>query len=255
MLPKLLTELVGTFLFLTVIALSGAAGTLAPIPIGLALAAMVYMGGHVSGAHYNPAVSFGLFLRRVIDSRTMLAYWVAQLAGAVLAFTAGNLISGHTPGIHPGADATGIQAVSAEVIFTAAGPRGAQRGGHSGHGRELVLRSGHRIDSDGWCVRRRSHLRRSIQSCSGPWRHLCRCAVRTWWVVGSVDLHRGAACRRRDRRRHPPPSDAGSRRPHESSRLAQRLAPAAATPEPTAATNLLRRSPIPSTSVSITSPT
>jgi len=120
MLPKLLTELVGTFVFLTVIALSGAAGPLAPIPIGLALAAMVYMGGHVSGAHYNPAVSFGLFLRRVIDSRTMLAYWVAQLAGAVLAFTAGNLISGHTPGIHPGADATGIQAVSAEVIFTAA---------------------------------------------------------------------------------------------------------------------------------------
>jgi len=37
------------------------------------LAAVVYMGGHVSGAHYNPAVSFALFLRRVIDARTLVA--------------------------------------------------------------------------------------------------------------------------------------------------------------------------------------
>jgi aquaporin Z len=117
---KLLTELVGAFVFMTVIALSGSAGQLAPLAIGLALATMVYMGGHISGAHYNPAVSFGVFLRRGIDSRTMVAYWLAQLAGAVLAFTAGYLISGHTPGIHPGAGASSIQALAAEIIFTAA---------------------------------------------------------------------------------------------------------------------------------------
>lgn len=120
MLPKLVTELAGTFVFLTVIALSGAAGPLAPIAIGFALAAMVYMGGHVSGAHYNPAVSFALFLRRVINARIMVAYWIVQLAAAVLAFAAGNLISGHTPGIHPGPGVGTIQALSAEVIFTAA---------------------------------------------------------------------------------------------------------------------------------------
>jgi aquaporin Z len=97
---KLLTELVGSFVFMSVIALAG--GPVAPLAIGLALAAMVYMGGHVSGAHYNPAVSFGLFLRRVIDATTMLAYWVAHLIGAILAFTFANLISGHTPGITPG---------------------------------------------------------------------------------------------------------------------------------------------------------
>ncbi len=45
-------------MFTTVIALSGPIGPLAPLAIGLALASMVYMGGHVSGAHYNPAVSF-----------------------------------------------------------------------------------------------------------------------------------------------------------------------------------------------------
>ena len=117
---KLLTEMVGAFLFMSVIALSGSAGQLAPLAIGLALAAMVYMGGHVSGAHYNPAVSFGVFLRRGIDSRTMVAYWIAQLAGAVLAFTAGYLISGHTPGIHPGSGVTAIQALAAEALFTGA---------------------------------------------------------------------------------------------------------------------------------------
>jgi aquaporin Z len=115
---KLLTELAGSFVFMSVIALAG--GPLAPLAIGLALAAMVYMGGHVSGAHYNPAVSFGLFLRRVIDAPTMLAYWAAQLIAAILAFTFANLISGHTPGIHPGTGVSWAAALSAEVVFTGA---------------------------------------------------------------------------------------------------------------------------------------
>src|SRR2546423_15536613 len=75
---RLLTEFVGTFLFLSVIALTARAGAFAPLAIGLALAALVYMGGHVSGAHYNPAVSFGLFLRGVISAPTLAAYWLAQ---------------------------------------------------------------------------------------------------------------------------------------------------------------------------------
>ena len=117
---KLLTELVGAFGFMIVIALAGAAGALAPLAIGLALAAMVYMGGHISGAHYNPAVSLGLLLRQVIDLRTAVAYWVVQLGGAGLAFAAAYLISGHTPGIHPGAGVTWLQALAAEVVFTTA---------------------------------------------------------------------------------------------------------------------------------------
>ena len=117
---KLLTELVGAFVFITVIALSGPMGPLAPLAIGLALAAMVYMGGHVSGAHYNPAVSFGLFLRRVIDARTLGAYWATQLVAGVLAFAFGFMLSGHTPGIHPGAGVSWPAALAAEVVFTAA---------------------------------------------------------------------------------------------------------------------------------------
>jgi aquaporin Z len=112
--------LAGSFIFMSVIALSGKAGALAPVAIGLALTAMVYMGGHVSGAHYNPAVSFAIFLRHVIDARTMLAYWGAQLVAALLAFGVADAISGRTPGISPGPGVSWPAALAAEVIFTAA---------------------------------------------------------------------------------------------------------------------------------------
>ncbi len=79
---RLITELVGTYIFLSVIALSGPAGPFAPLAIGTALMAMVYMGGHISGAHYNPAVSFGAFLSRKLGAVDMTGYWVAQLVSA-----------------------------------------------------------------------------------------------------------------------------------------------------------------------------
>jgi len=117
---RLLTEFIGTFVFLSVIALAGPSGALAPVTIGLALTAMVYMGGHVSGAHYNPAVSLGLFLRGVIPASTMLAYWVAQLAAGLIAFTFAYAVSGRTPGIHPGVGVSWYSAVAAELVFTMA---------------------------------------------------------------------------------------------------------------------------------------
>ena len=117
---KLLTELVGSFVFMTVIALAGGIGQLAPLAIGLALCAMVYMGGHVSGAHYNPAVSFAMLLRRVIDTRTMAAYWGAQVLAALLAFTFGYMLTGRATGVHPGGTVSWPSALAAEVIFSAA---------------------------------------------------------------------------------------------------------------------------------------
>lgn len=116
--PRLVTEVAGTFVFLTVIGLAGAAGPLAPLAIGLALMSMVYMGGHVSGAHYNPAVSFGLFIRRIITAQTMLAYWAAQIVAGVLAFGFAHTISGRMAGVH--AAAPWPAALGAEVAFTAA---------------------------------------------------------------------------------------------------------------------------------------
>jgi len=117
---KLLTEFVGTFIFLIVIALSGSAGPLAPLAIGAGLMAMVYMGGHVSGAHYNPAVSFGLFLRGVIPASTMAAYWGAQIIAGILAFVFAYLVSGHTPGIHPGTGVYSASALAGEVLISTA---------------------------------------------------------------------------------------------------------------------------------------
>jgi aquaporin Z len=117
---RLITELVGTFIFLSVIALSGPVGPLAALPIGTALMAMVYMGGHISGAHYNPAVSFAVFLNRKLGAVDMAGYWVAQLVGAGLAFTFGYLVSNHTPGIQPGPKVEVFQALAVEIVFTAA---------------------------------------------------------------------------------------------------------------------------------------
>ena len=115
---KLLTEFVGTFVFFSVIGLSANAGPLAPIAIGLGLTAMVYMGGHVSGAQYNPAVSWGLFLRRVISLPTLVAYWITQLVAGSLAFAFAFLIGAHLTGVHPGAGVYWYSALTAEAVFT-----------------------------------------------------------------------------------------------------------------------------------------
>ena len=117
---KLLTEFAGTFIFLTTIGLSGAAGSLAPLAIGLALTTMVYMGGHVSGAHYNPAVSLGLFLRGVISASTMGMYWATQLVAGSAAFVFAAMLGGHPGGVHPGPGVYWYSALAAEILFSSA---------------------------------------------------------------------------------------------------------------------------------------
>ena len=117
---KLLTEFAGTFIFLAAIAFSGPSGALAPLVVGLALTAMVYMGGHVSGAHYNPAVSFALYLRGVIGPATMGMYWATQVVAGILAFGFASLLGAHVAGVHPGPGVAWSSALAAEVVFTAA---------------------------------------------------------------------------------------------------------------------------------------
>jgi aquaporin Z len=62
-----------------------AAGLWAPLAIGSALAVMVFAGGHVSGGHYNPAVSLAVFLRKKLSFSDLGFYWVAQFVGAIAA--------------------------------------------------------------------------------------------------------------------------------------------------------------------------
>lgn len=70
------------------------AGMLAPIAIGSVLAVMIFAGGHVSGGHYNPAVSFAVFLRGKLSLKDLILYWVFQslagiIAGALVIFYKG----------------------------------------------------------------------------------------------------------------------------------------------------------------------
>jgi aquaporin TIP len=82
-------ELVGTF---TLIFIGGGAGIVAGNDLvavglanGLAIGIMVSALGHISGGHFNPAVTFGFVVTRRIEPLVAIAYWLAQLAGAILA--------------------------------------------------------------------------------------------------------------------------------------------------------------------------
>ena len=85
---KYLVEFIGTFFLVFTVAsavLLGGDGVIAPLAIGFALMIMVYAGGHISGAHYNPAVSLAAAIRGALDWKQLVPYWVVQVLGAVCA--------------------------------------------------------------------------------------------------------------------------------------------------------------------------
>ena len=76
-----LVEFIGTFVFLSVIIVTGN-----PIAIAMALATMIYFGGKVSGGHFNPAVNVMMYLNKKMSTTKLIGQTVAQLLGAVAAF-------------------------------------------------------------------------------------------------------------------------------------------------------------------------
>ncbi len=86
---KYVYELLGSFFLIFTIGMvtlpPNNAGFLAPLAIGSILAVMVYAGAHISGGHYNPAVSFSVFMRGLLQLEDLFKYWLAQIIGAVLA--------------------------------------------------------------------------------------------------------------------------------------------------------------------------
>jgi len=83
-----LVEFIGTFFLVLVIGLSvvdAGAGALAPLAIGSVLMVMVYAGGHISGAHYNPAVTLAVWMRGKCASKDVVPYMAAQIAAAIVA--------------------------------------------------------------------------------------------------------------------------------------------------------------------------
>src|SRR5919205_1090891 len=85
---KLIIEFIGTFFLVLTIGCTGipsAPGVIPPLAIGAALMVMVYAGGHISGGHYNPAVTPAVFIRGRIGLRDAAAYWTAQVLAAMVA--------------------------------------------------------------------------------------------------------------------------------------------------------------------------
>ena len=118
---RYVTEFVGTFFLVLTIGLMVMNGTpFAPIAIGSVLMAMVYMGGHISGAHYNPAVSVAILIRGKMKSRDLLPYVLAQISGAILASLAVMLILGDTFAPAPDPEAGLIAVLLSEALFTLA---------------------------------------------------------------------------------------------------------------------------------------
>lgn len=116
---KYLTEFIGTFFLVLTIGLTVCQGVaMAPLAIGCALMIMVYMGGHVSGAHYNPAVSLAAMLRGAMSSVDLIPYWISQVAGALAASAVVAVVFGGI-GIGGGAvtDETSAEEPTAMVQF------------------------------------------------------------------------------------------------------------------------------------------
>ena len=128
---KYLAELVGTFLFMTngylsVVAL-GAAGVaglvVVPFSFGFGLLAAIFAFGHISGGHFNPAVSVAIALDRRMTPVDAVGYIVAQVIGAIVAailvmvlFDQASVAAGVTK---PGTGVTDLEALIIETVMTA----------------------------------------------------------------------------------------------------------------------------------------
>jgi aquaporin Z len=89
---KLLVEYLGSFIFFYVILQHGQA-----IPIGLALAAVIFFGGAISGGHFNPGVSLMMFLNGKMPSTEFIQYVAVQALAAATAVYFGRYVAAMIP--------------------------------------------------------------------------------------------------------------------------------------------------------------
>ena len=116
---KYIAELIGTFFLVLTIGCSvigTGAGPLAPLAIGSVVMVMIFASGYISGGHFNPAVTLGVWLRGKLEAKDVAPYMMFQIIGAVLAaFVVEFLKAGTavTP-LHPAT----VPALVAEFLFT-----------------------------------------------------------------------------------------------------------------------------------------
>jgi aquaporin Z len=117
---KYITEFIGTFFLVltvgcTVISSSTQAGIIPPLAIGASLMIMIFAGGHVSGGHYNPAVTLAVWIRGRCETKDVLPYMIAQIAAGVVAA----LVVGFLVGVGKPMEIKSVPAaLLAEFLFT-----------------------------------------------------------------------------------------------------------------------------------------
>ncbi|RME82187.1 MAG: porin [Caldilineae bacterium] len=118
----IVVEFIGTlFLVLTVgmVSISPAVPDgFAPIAIGSILAIMIFAGGHISGGHYNPAVTLGVFLRRKLGLNDAIGYWIAQVVAGIVAAILVMILKPSLPDSPLVASVAVLPGLIAEFLFT-----------------------------------------------------------------------------------------------------------------------------------------
>ena len=109
---KYIIEGIGTYFLVLIIGLTGN-----PIAIGIGLSILVYMGAHISGAHYNPAVSLAMIIRGEITIMECLKYILSQCIGAFAAAYSIVLLGADTLSVVSNTDSM-TSFFMAEIIFT-----------------------------------------------------------------------------------------------------------------------------------------
>jgi aquaporin Z len=83
---KYVVEFIGTFFLMSAVGMAVLTGSpFVPLAAGGMLMVMIYAGGHISGGHYNPAVTAAVLARGRIGTRDAACYWIAQVIGGVVA--------------------------------------------------------------------------------------------------------------------------------------------------------------------------
>ncbi len=127
MTKALIAEAIGTFALTFIGAGAGALGVGGLVGVafahGLVVLAFAYAYGHHSGAHINPAVTFGLWVAGEIQAGRAVAYWIAQAIGGILAGVALVIVLGSGEAVKPGAtvlaaNVTAGQGLLLEAILT-----------------------------------------------------------------------------------------------------------------------------------------
>jgi aquaporin Z len=118
--PKYIVEFIGTFFLVFTVGMTvikGDPGVIPPLAIGSALMVMIYAGGHISGGHYNPAVTLAVWARGRCETKDAIIYWVVQLAAGFAAAALVLTMKGD-PKLDPPASLDIGRALLAEFLFT-----------------------------------------------------------------------------------------------------------------------------------------